>query len=117
MSEPLAPSDSWATRPPPDGWVPPPNLAPPRYKVEALLGSGGMGEVYRAYDLDLERTVALKAIRPDAMTPAMRERFLAEARAAARLDHPNIIKVFDVGEWRRPGQADPAPYLTLEYVE
>jgi hypothetical protein len=116
MSETIPPSDSMET-PPPADWVPSPAVAPDRYRVEALLGSGGMGEVYRAWDRQLERTVALKVIRPEAMTPAMRERFLAEARAAARLDHPNIIKVFDVGEWRPPGQAEPVPYLTLECVE
>jgi serine/threonine protein kinase len=87
-----------------------------RYRIESLLGQGGMGAVYRAHDRVLGRTVALKVIRPDALTPNLRARFAAEARAVARLDHPHIIKVFDVGEMPAPDGSGLAPYLTLEYV-
>jgi hypothetical protein len=69
-----------------------------------------MGAVYRARDRLLGRTVALKIIRPEAMSPALRARFDTEARAIARLDHPHIVRVYDVGD-------GPVPYLTLEYVE
>ena len=107
-----------------------PTLAPPaaetaapgmaardRYAIEERLGQGGMGAVYQAHDRVLGRTVALKVIRPDALTPGMRARFEAEARAVARLDHPHIVKVFDVGEGPMPGEPAPVPFLTLEFVE
>src|SRR5262249_9608074 len=79
------------------------------------LGEGGMGAVYHARDRVLNRDVALKVIRPDVMAADLRQRFLREAQAVAALDHPGIVKVFDVGEWSPPGHG-PAPYLSLEYV-
>jgi serine/threonine-protein kinase len=69
------------------------------YRLEKRLGKGGMGEVYRAYDQRLERRVALKQIRPrKASDPRARQRFLREARAAARLSHPSIVQVHDIIE-------------------
>lgn len=72
-----------------------------RYQLQARLGSGGFGVVYRAYDPELDRDVAIKLIRADRlrMLEAMggRDRILREARAIARLDHPNVVRVFDVG--------------------
>jgi len=83
-----------------------------RYELRALLGRGGMGAVYLAHDPQLDRLVALKIPRPVEDGPlAWRERFLAEARAAANLHHPNICPVFEVGE------ADSRPYLTMAYIE
>lgn len=70
-----------------------------RYRVEERLGSGGMGEVYRAWDKRLHRFVALKQVRPGRHAHAkMRRRFLREARAAARIDHPAVARVFDLLE-------------------
>ncbi|MCB0029017.1 MAG: protein kinase, partial [Anaerolineales bacterium] len=64
------------------------------YRLDALLGEGGMGSVYQAYDLNLQRKVALKLMLPRlARNEAFRARFLQEARAAARLDHPSIIRI------------------------
>lgn len=69
------------------------------YTVQELLGSGGMGEVYRANDARLARDVALKVITPKLVTdPAVRRRFQVEARAASALNHPAIVTVYDVGE-------------------
>jgi len=68
-----------------------------RYRVEAQLGAGGMGEVYRAWDSTLRRWVALKVVAQNDGTQRA-ERLLGEARAAAALHHPNIVSVFDVGE-------------------
>lgn len=67
------------------------------YRVEERLGVGGMGEVYKAYDDRLDRTVAIKRIRPDKEAAEdNRERFVREARATARLNHPGIVHVYDI---------------------
>jgi len=69
-----------------------------RYQIEGRIGSGGMAEVYRARDLTLERTVAIKLLREDfSKDPAFRERFRQEAKAAANLSHPNLVTVYDFG--------------------
>src|SRR5262249_47179035 len=69
------------------------------YEVRGVLGAGGMGVVYTAYHPDLERTVALKVIRPDGRTPSARARtrLLREAQALARSQPPNVVTVYDVG--------------------
>ncbi len=76
-----------------------------RYEVIGELGRGGMGVVYKATDLKMERTVAIK-VSKDEYT----ERFLREARAVAKLSHPNIVVVHDYGEY------DGRPYLAMEYL-
>ena len=79
-----------------EGWTPP--TAFDEYRLVRLVGSGGMGEVYLAHDRVLDRPVAVKfisALEPDAST---REQFLVEARAAARLQHPNVLTIYRVGE-------------------
>ncbi len=71
------------------------------YRIQAVIGRGGMGVVYRAEHMTLGRTVALKVVAPElAADPGFRERFLREARLAASLDHPAIIPVHDAGEER-----------------
>src|SRR4051794_22211222 len=70
-----------------------------RYELGASLGYGGMAEVWAAIDHRLERAVAVKMLRPDlARQAAVRRRFETEARAAARLAHPNLVVVYDSGE-------------------
>jgi ABC-type branched-subunit amino acid transport system substrate-binding protein/DNA-binding beta-propeller fold protein YncE len=82
------------------------------YRVESLVGRGGMGVVYRATDLSLDRPVALKLIAPElADDEHFRSRFLREPRLAASLDHPNVIPIYEAGE--RDGQL----YLAMRYVE
>ena len=82
------------------------------YRVEAKLGAGGMGEVYRAVDTRLGRTVAIKVVRAEmANFTEFRERFEREARATSALNHPHICTLHDIGE------QDGAPYLVMEYVE
>src|SRR5438094_7688933 len=69
------------------------------YRIESLLGRGGMGVVFRARDLALERNVALKLLAPElAADVGFRERFLRESRLAASLDHPAIVPIYDAGE-------------------
>jgi predicted ATPase/serine/threonine protein kinase len=80
------------------------------YRIEARLGAGGMGEVYRALDERLVRSVAIKVLLEGADAELVR-RFGLEAQAASSLNHPNIVTVHDVGE------VDGAPYLVTEYVE
>jgi YVTN family beta-propeller protein len=82
------------------------------YRLEEEIGRGGMGVVYRAHDLALDRSVALKLLAPQlAEDPDFRERFLVESRLAASLDHPNVVPVYDAGEIE--GQL----YLAMRYVE
>jgi serine/threonine protein kinase len=69
-----------------------------RYRLEAELGQGGMGTVYRAYDTLLDRPVALKVLSVTGLGTEGRSRLLREARAAARLNHPNIMAIYDAGE-------------------
>ena len=88
-------------------WVPPPRFE--EFAVVRPLGRGGMGHVYLARDLALERPVALKFIAGEA-TEASRRRFLVEARALARLGHPNVVSVFRVGDLFG------RPYIAYEFV-
>jgi eukaryotic-like serine/threonine-protein kinase len=82
-----------------------------RFRVLGVLGSGSFGTVYRAYDPVLDREVALKVPRFVEDDPALPERFLREAKAAARLRHPNIVAIFE------SGQADGSPYIACEFVD
>jgi hypothetical protein len=83
-----------------------------RYLIHGLLGSGGMGEVYKASDSVLGRSVALKVLRPELSgDPERLSRFLHEARAASALNHPNILTIHEVGDHDR------SRYLVSEFVE
>jgi serine/threonine protein kinase len=82
------------------------------YEIVAPLGAGGMGEVYRARDTRLGRTVAIKTLAPTIRDlPNVRERFIREARTVSNLSHPNICALFDVGE------QDGIDYLVMEFLE
>ena len=89
------------------------DLVPGRYRLARLLGRGGMGEVYLARDLTLDRDVAIKLLTPGRLAdPAARRRLLREARSAAALDHPFICPVYDSGE-----TPDGRAYIVMQYVE
>jgi eukaryotic-like serine/threonine-protein kinase len=81
------------------------------YEIQAPLGAGGMGEVYRASDTRLDRTVAVKILPEHLSSPESRQRFDREARAISSLNHPNICHLYDVG------QQDGTHYLVMEYLE
>jgi len=82
------------------------------YKILEKLGEGGMGVLYRALDTHLERTVAIKVLRPEAVgDPERKRRFILEAKAASALNHPNIITIYDID------QADGLDFIAMEYVD
>ena len=83
-----------------------------RYRIVALLGRGGMGEVYRAEDLKLSQVLAIKFL-PEALSKdaSALARFHSEVRVARQVSHPNVCRVFDIGD------ADGVPFLTMEYVD
>jgi serine/threonine protein kinase len=87
------------------------------YEVTASLGAGGMGEVYKARDTRLDRTVAIK-ILPDSLAsdPQFGERFAREAKAISSLNHPHICVLHDVGE-QEVAAGQRIQYLVMEYLE
>lgn len=95
-----------------DGRFPPGTLLNGRYRVSGLAGRGGMGEVYRASDLKLNQTVALKFL-PEAVAgnPGLLERFHGEVRIARQVSHPNVCRVYDIGE------AEGSAFISMEYVD
>ena len=83
-----------------------------RYEIQKLLGMGGMGAVYKARDMEVERVVGLKVIRPDlAGNPAILARFKQELVLARQVTHKNIIRIYDLNE------ADGVKFITMEFIE
>lgn len=82
-----------------------------RYRLERRLGAGGMGEVYLGFDDELDRRVAIKRVRADRSSPTLRERLRREARALAKLSHPNVVQVYEVGGHEHE------TFLVMEFVE
>lgn len=82
-----------------------------KYEVLDVLGRGGMGVVYKAYDPILDREIALKTMTSDGLKdPVLKERFYREARAAGRLRHPNIVTIYELGE------ENSVPFIAMEYI-
>jgi serine/threonine-protein kinase len=118
-------SDTWAMAPgsgatfgaPVPGAALPSNLPPgtafgSRYRIESLLGEGGMGAVYKAYDTELGRTVALKLVRPELATnPQTMQRFKQELLLASKISQKNILRIHDIGD------AGGVKFITMAYVE
>ena len=98
-------SDAGAWRP-----APGPGTVVGRFEIVRELGRGGFGIVYEALDRELGRSVAFKLLRGSVKPSAREERLLREAEAAARLSHPNIVTLFDVG------RCEYGPYLVLELL-
>lgn len=97
-----------------------PRVLSGRYRVEELIGRGGMATVYRGYDLTLGRQVAIKLLNRDlANDNSFRTRFRLEAQAASRMAHPTIVRVYDAGEDTEigpEGTPRPVPYIVMELV-
>ncbi|MEE4272947.1 MAG: hypothetical protein V2I67_14830 [Thermoanaerobaculales bacterium] len=95
-----------------DGELAPGLLIAGRFRIVSRLGSGGMGEVYRADDLVLGTSVALKFLPLGLATnPARFEHLRSEVRLARRVSHPNVCRVYDIGD------ADGRPFLSTEYID
>jgi eukaryotic-like serine/threonine-protein kinase len=104
----LCPADGSPMQPVPSV----PRVVDNKYRIEQLLGRGGMGAVYRARDMRLDRLVALKVVRAELVgDPEARRRFRREAQIVARLQHPSIVSVFDYGTF-----TDGGVYLVMELV-
>jgi len=84
------------------------------YRIEAKLGAGGMGVVYKAVDSRLGRTAAIKILSAAALNPERERRFVQEAKAASSLNHPNIVTIYDIDTQEIEGK--PVPYIAMEYV-
>ncbi len=107
--------------------MPPPALLPPQtrlggYEIVELVGKGGMGEVYKARQVSMDRVVALKVLSPRlaAKDPSFAQQFIAEARSAGRLNHANIVAVHDVASAPAPagcGVEDELHYFSMEFIE
>ncbi|HEX4354233.1 MAG TPA: protein kinase, partial [Polyangiales bacterium] len=99
--EPLAPLDPWVGQ-----------IVEGRYAIEARIGEGGMGVVYRARHAVLKKTIALKVMRSDqAHDPDVVQRFVREARASSAIGHPNIVDISDFGT------QDGSIYFAMEYLQ
>ncbi len=84
------------------------------YRIEAKLGAGGMGVVYKAVDSRLGRTAAIKILSANALNAEHERRFVQEAKAASSLNHPNIVTIYDIDTQEIDGK--PIPYIAMEYV-
>src|SRR5262245_45143608 len=105
----VAPDQTPAFSPHPHAITPP---TIPGYEIRGVLGRGGIGVVYQARQIKLNRIVALKMILAGShASPEEQARFRAEAESVARLQHPNIMQIFDVGEH------ESHPYFSLEFIE
>jgi serine/threonine protein kinase len=96
-----------------------PRIIAGRYRVDELIGHGGMAKVYRGYDLTLGRQVAIKILDPElARDTAFRTRFRLEAQSASRMSHPSIVRVYDAGDpsTGSGAGADEPPYIVMELI-
>src|SRR5213078_3071516 len=96
--------------PSPSGGAAIPSITIPGYEIVAIIDQGGMGIVYRAVHTRLQRTVAIKMMTAPSTSAKHATRFQAEAEAVARLQHPHIVQIFEIG------QAEGRPYFAMEYM-
>ena len=94
-----------------EGRFPPGTMLAGRYRILGLLGRGGMGEVYKAFDVILNQTVALKFLAPAHLSDAALVRFRNEVRIARQVSHPNVCRVYDLG------MVEGLHFLSMEYID
>src|SRR5947209_9736425 len=100
-----------ASSAPDEGRFPAGTVLAGRYRILGLLGHGGMGEVYKAFDLILNQTVALKFLTPAHISEAALVRFRNEVRIARQVSHPNVCRVYDLG------MVEGLHFLSMEYID
>jgi serine/threonine protein kinase len=89
-----------------------------RFRIRAQIGAGGNALIFAAWDDEHDRQVAIKLLRDDrSVRPDTRARFLREAKAMARLHHPNVVRIYEVGIHGGPPEGEPRVFLAMEYVE
>ncbi|WNG48996.1 protein kinase [Archangium minus] len=117
LLEEVVSSDPWLASPVPGEKLGGPNGR--RFEIKLALGRGSMGEVFQAWDAELQREVALKFLNPQTVSLGSRvtELLQQEARAIARLNHENIVRLFDVAEWRVEHGEQRVLFLVMEYLE
>jgi len=86
------------------------------YRLEREIGVGGMGRVFQAVDVKLDRKVAVKVIRAGLVSKATAKRFIDESRTLAKFAHPGIAQIFAASHYQEPGAAEPIPYFVMEHV-
>jgi serine/threonine-protein kinase len=115
-AQPTSPSTAAAIRAANGTRFEPGTVLQDRYRIVAMLGKGGMGEVYRADDLKLGSSVALKLLPETlAFDPVRLDRFRSEVRLTRQISHSNVCRVYDIGEFQTSN--GPAVFLTMEYVD
>lgn len=113
LPDPKVPMHEPSIPPPPEG-----SLVGGIYRIIGRLGEGAMGVILLAHDEQLQRPVAIKLLRPEQMdNHSMQHRLLDEARAMARVHHPNVVEIYAFGEHRDPVGGGSAPYFVMEYVD
>src|SRR5271169_3959485 len=89
-----------------------------KYELHEKLGSGGVAEVWKAFDIELQRYVAIKLLHPDLQTdPEFITRFSREARFIAALHHPNIVQIHDFQTTQSVDMNAPIAYMVMDYIE
>src|SRR5690349_10224906 len=106
-----APSPNAGTSAPEEGRFPAGTVLAGRYRILGLLGRGGMGEVYKAFDLILNQVVALKFLNPSHVSESALARFRNEVRIARQVSHPNVCRVYDLG------MVEGLHFLSMEFID
>src|SRR5712691_4815506 len=89
-----------------------------KYELQQRLGRGGMAEVWKAFDTQLHRYVAIKVLHADLQNdPDFMNRFIREGRVIASLHHPNIVQIYDFQTLNESGSSSPVAYMVMDYVD
>ncbi|RMH20386.1 MAG: serine/threonine protein kinase [Acidobacteria bacterium] len=106
-----------ATAAEPEDMLAPGEVVHQRYRIERLIGKGGMGEVYAAFDVAEGRRVALKTVQPERVSDKLVARFYQEYELSRRISHPNVLQIYEVFELERPGIEVSVPCMAMEFLD